>query len=137
MRSLSTDSIDNILLLLHRGFSVRRVADRCHVSKSVVQKLRVKHLPDLSLPKPGRPAKLSAQNKRFCVRAITSGKMETGVAVGKKLKDEIGVKVCDSTVSNALREAGLGAVEKEANPKLSHKTPRLGLSLPNATNTGQ
>jgi transposase len=129
MRSLSTDTRDNILSLLQQGYSVRKVADQCHVSKSVVHKFRAKYLSNLTSSPGGRPAKLSAQDKRFCVRAITSGRLETGVAVAKKLEEDLGIKVCDRTVRNAFHEAGLGAMEKEAKPKLSSKNIKARLEF--------
>jgi len=129
MRPLSTDTRDNIISLLHQRYSVRKVADQCRVSKSVVQKLRTELLPDLVLSPGGRPAKLSTQDKRFCVRAITSGRLETGIAVAKKLEDDLNIKVCSRTVRNAFHEAGLGAVEKEAKPRLSPKNVKARLEF--------
>ena len=94
-----------------------------------MQNIRAQHFPDLPASPGGRPTKLSPQNKRFCIRAITSGHIQTGVAVTKKLESELGVKVCDRTVRNALHEAGLGAMEKEKRPKLSAKNIRARLQF--------
>jgi len=129
MRPLSTDTHDSILSLLRQGYSVREVAGQCHVSKSTVHRLRAKHLPDLASSPRGRPTKLSVQDKRFCVRAVTSGRLETGAEVAKKLENNLGIKVCDRTVRNALREAGLEAVEKEAKPRLSPKNIKARLEF--------
>lgn len=129
MRPLSTDARDNILSLLQQGYSVRKVADQCRVSRSVAHKLRAKHLPGLASSPSGRPAKLSPQDKRFCVRAITSGCLETSTVVARKLEDELGIKVCDRTVRRALHEAGLMAQEKEAKPKLSPKNIKARLEF--------
>ena len=100
---------DCIFSLLQQGLSTREVADLCHVSKSVVQKLRAGHLFFLDTARGGRPSKLSAQDKRFCVRAITSGKVETAISVQKKLNDELSVNVSDRTVRRTLEDAGLRA----------------------------
>lgn len=129
MRPLSTDTRDNIISLLQLGFSVRKIANRCRVGKSTVQELRARHVPNLISSPGGRPVKLSDQDKRFCVRAVTSGLLETGAAVAKKLEGDLGIKVCDRTVRNAFREAGLGAVEKEAKPKLSPKNIKARLEF--------
>jgi transposase len=130
MSSISADTCNNIRSLLEQGNSIRKIADQCHVSKSTVQRIRAKYLPNLTTsPQPGRPMKLSAQNKHFCVRAITSGHLETGVAVRKKLRADLGIKVSDNTVRNALREAGLGAIEKETKPMLSSKNIKARLEF--------
>jgi transposase len=129
MRSLPVDTKDSICSLLQQGLSVRQVASRCHVSKSTVSGYRKEHLPNLDLPSAGRPSKLSYQDKRFCVRAITSGKLETAVAVKKKLVDEFNIKVSDRTVRRALQEAGLWASEKVEKPKLSKKNIKARLEF--------
>jgi len=129
MLPLSADTRASIISLLQQGLSIRKVADRCHVSRSVVQNLRAEHLPSLASSPGGRPALLSAQNKRFCVRAITSGKLEAATAVTEQLETDLGVKVCGRTVRNALHDAGLGAVEKETKPKLSPKNIKARLEF--------
>jgi len=129
MLPLSSDTRDNILLLLQQPLSVRKVAQKCNVGKSTVQNLRAKHFPNLIPPSRGRPSKLSPQDKRFCVRGITSGRLETGVAVAKQLENDLNIKVCDRTVRRALQEAGLKAREKEAKLKLSPKNVRARLEF--------
>jgi transposase len=129
MHQIPIETRDNILSLLSQGQSVRTVANRCKVSKSTVQKYRLQqHSIVKSLPG-GRPAKLSDQDKRFCVRAITSGGLETGKEVAKRLECDIGVKVSSLTVRRALHKAGLGAVEKQAKPKLSPENIRACLEF--------
>jgi transposase len=129
MRLLSTGKRDSILSLLRQGLSIRKIAKRCHISKSAVQRLRAECLPDLVLSKYGRPTKLSTQDRRFCVRAITSGKLGTATAVAKDLESKLGIKICKSTVCKVLREAGLGAVEKKTKPKLSPKNVKARLEF--------
>jgi hypothetical protein len=77
----------------------------------------------------GRPAKLSPQNKRFCVRAITSGELETGATVAKKLETDLDVKVSSRTVRRAFHEAGLAASEKKERPSLSAKNIKARLDF--------
>lgn len=129
MHSLSVNIKNNALSLLQQGLSVRKVADKCQISKSSVQKLRKKVLPNLCLPSSGRPTKLSAQNKRFCIRAITSGGLETSVKVAKKIEDDLNVKVSSRTVRRALHEAGFEAMEKQEKPKLSSKNIKARLAF--------
>lgn len=129
MPSISDDTDNNILSLLKQGNSIRKVANQCRVSKSKIQKIRAKHFPNLVVSVGGRPTKLSAQNKRFCVREITSGRSKTGVEVSRKLKADLSINICDNTVRNALREAGLGAIKKTPKPKLSPKNIKARLAF--------
>jgi hypothetical protein len=129
MHRLSTDTEQNIISRLKQRQSLRKISSICNVSKSAVQRIRAKHLPDIVLGKAGRPQKLSAQDKRFCVRAITSGELKSAVEVTKKLETDHGLKVNDKTVRNALREANLGAIEKETKPKLSNKNIKARLEF--------
>jgi transposase len=119
MCSISDDTYNNILSLLEQGVSIRQIADQHHISKSKIQKIRAEYLPNLISSQGGRPTKLSAQNKRFCIREIISGRSKTGTDVRKRLEADTGIKVCDRTVRNAFREAGLAAVEKETKLMLS------------------
>lgn len=129
MHPLSTDTYNNILSLLEKGYSIRKIADQHGVSKSKIQKIRAKHFPNLVGSLGGRPTKLSPQNKHFCVREITSGCSKTGVEVRKKLEADLQVTVSNNTVRNALREAGLGAIEKESKPMLSSKNIKARLQF--------
>src|SRR5215470_6613827 len=129
MRPLSHDIQQNVLSLLGQGFTTRQVAEECGISRSTVQRLRQKRLPDAELSRGGRPEKLSPQDKRTCVRAVTSGRLDTATAAAKQLREETGVEVSDLTVRRALQEAGLKAREKEAKPKLSAKNIKARLEF--------
>ncbi len=119
MRSISLDVKQNILSMLGHGFTTRQVAVQCRVSQSTVQRLRVKHHPRAETSRGGRPKKLTLQDKRSCVRAVTSGRLATASAASKRLREETGIEVSDATVRRALQEAGLKASEKKKKPKLS------------------
>src|SRR4051812_2986459 len=86
MPSISDDTYNNILSLLKQGNSIHKVANQCRISKSKIQKIYVKHFPNLVASVGGHPTKLSAQNKHFCVCEITSGHSKTSVEVSRKLK---------------------------------------------------
>ena len=107
MPVLLDDTYNNILSLLEKGNSIRDIAKKHHVSKSKIQKIHIKHFPNLAVSVGGCPKKLSLQNKHFLVREITSGRSKTGVEARKKLKADLGINVCDNTVRNTLREAGV------------------------------
>jgi transposase len=105
------------------------VAERCSVSKTSVQIWCKKYFPDFIEPPGGLPEKLSAQDKRTYVRAVTSGRLDTAVVATKRLRKETGVDVSDCTVRRARNEAGLYAQEKVAKPKLSAKNIKARLDF--------
>jgi transposase len=129
MRPLSTSTKKNILELCRKGYSTRNIAEKCRVSNAIVQKLRKNHVPDLKVSRGGRVQKLSPQDKRFCIRAITSGKLETTTAVARKLQEDVGIKVSARTVGRVLQEAGMGAAEKKEKPKLSIRNIKARLDF--------
>lgn len=129
MRRLPADKQNNILSVRRNTSSLRKVAQQCGVGKSTAQRLCKQYLPDLPKSLGGRPAKLSPQNKHFCVRAITSGNLDTATEVKKKLENDVNVIVSDNTVRRALQEAGLDAVEKAKKPRLSSKNIRARLEF--------
>jgi transposase len=123
MKSISLYKQQKILSLLQdqRRLSSRQIAILCDVDHKTVQNYCRRHLPDLTLPPRGRPQKLSPQDKHHCIRSITSGKLKTAIAVQQDLETNLDVKVDESTVRRALKDAGLQAEKKEKRPKLSDK----------------
>ena len=119
MHSIPIDKQQRILSLLQQNprLSIRQVAQEYIVYHKTVEKLRKIHLPDLNLLLGGRPQKLKEQNKHYCIRAITSGKLQTAVAVQKDLDINLGIKVNEITIRRALKNAGLQAMKKEKRPK--------------------
>jgi transposase len=126
MPHLSKQIQQNIHSLLQQGFSTRQVANRCGVSQSTVQRLRMSNPTRIAKPLPGHPRKLSTQDVNACIRAVTSGRIETAAAATKMLH-EGGSIVSDRTVHRMLNEAGLKATEKIQKPKLSRKNVRARL----------
>lgn len=129
MRPIPEDTINNIKSLLLEGLSTREVAVRLGVSQPTIARIKKKHLPELQVPKKGRKEKLSAQDKRYCVRAITSGGLDTAVSVAKSLKKDIKVNVSRQTVARALHAAGMKSMEKEKKPMLSVKAIKARLEF--------
>jgi len=115
------DLQEKIILALQNGLSCRQVASKYNVSHFLVETLRKKYLPGLKLSVGGRPQKLSPQNKHYCIRSVTSGKIKTAIAVQQDLETNLKVKVDESTIRNILKNGGLEAVKKEKRPRLSEK----------------
>jgi transposase len=129
MRSLSENTKQSILVLLQHGQSTREIAGKYSVSKSTVQNLRKKFLPNLIKPRGGRIKKLSSQDKHYCVRTMSSGKAESAAALARKLKEDIKIDVSSRTVRRALQEAGMIAAEKKKKPKLAQANIKARLNF--------
>ena len=131
MAKALAETIRTIVDLAGEGLSLREMARRCGVSESFVRKTLRKHGVTKPHAKPGRPVKLSAQNRRLCTRLITSGQQSHAVGVAKSLHETLGITVSPQTVRNAFKEAGFGAVVKQKRPKLSPKNvkDRLDFAL--------
>jgi len=83
----STDANDRVRALLLSGLSTRIVAEQVSMSKSAVARMRKNMSFELSDPKRGRPAKLSTENKRFCLRSVKTQKSETAKEIQKSLEN--------------------------------------------------
>lgn len=137
MRTLSAVTQQNILSLLRQGKTINQVADQCGVGKATVHRLYKKHLPNLFLSSGSRPAKLSSQNKRFCTRAITSGRVETATAVVKKLRDELNVEVSDRTIRLLFKRPALGRWRKRRSRSFRPKISKRDSSSQDGTRIGR
>ena len=83
MHKLTDDKVNGILSLLGQSKSTRTVAEQLDISLFTVQRIRKERLQDAELSSSGRPEKLSPQNKRYCIRAVTSGQLDTATAATK------------------------------------------------------
>ncbi len=86
MKKTSEQKVADILALLQQGLSIRKIAKRVSVSKTLVFNIRQDHSIDTMTSKGGRPPKLSAQTKRLIVRKITSGECNTATEAKKNIK---------------------------------------------------
>ena len=121
MKRISDDNKGDILTHIDNGKRDRDIASTKLASRSTIQNISKKYRPNIELNKPGHPRKLSPQNKRFLVNAITSGSLDTAVEANKLLKTSLNVSVSNETVRRALAEAGLKASEKIKKSLISKK----------------
>ena len=91
MRPIPQDIVNIIISLLNQGLSTRKIGKICKVSNFTVQKIRNIHFQNVEIKKGGRPKKLTVQDKRFCVRALTSGRAKTAREVTNRLKESMRV----------------------------------------------
>jgi transposase len=108
-----------ILELALRGESVRQIADKLCLSKSVVGRVFKQRSPDSKRANFGRPIKLSPSDKRFCVRTICRDPKANATTVARSLREAFRIEVVPQTVRRVLREQGMWAYEKKAKPFLS------------------
>lgn len=129
MHPLSKQTQLDVISQLQNGKSIRKIANNLGISKSAVQKIRANQLSDLPKSNGGRPAKLSSQAKRYCVKKITTGNLNTAVAVTNALNKDFQYNASVSTVKRALHEAGLSTHKKLKKPRLSSKNIKDRLSF--------
>jgi transposase len=111
------------------GEASSKIAQDLGISKSSAKNIAKQELPSRILPKAGRPSKLARREKTYCVHKITRGGKENAVQVAKGLRDELGVAVNPNTVRRALKEAGLGSLEKPKKPLLRAANVRARLEF--------
>ena len=129
MRPLSTNIKDGILSLLSQGKSDRYIEKELGISRTSVRNIRQQHPSNYPKPLNGRPPKLSARDKRFCVWSITAGKKKSASAVRKDVESHLNIQVHDNTIRDALKKGGLRAVERQKKPKLSPKNIKARLEF--------
>jgi transposase len=119
MSHISEEKRNNIRALILEGLSLRAIAERCHVSRTTVSKIRKKYYPNLAHPRAGRPRVLSSQDRHQLVHMVTSEQLESSATAAKRLETSVNVHASESAVRNALHESGLVAVKKTTMPCLS------------------
>jgi transposase len=131
MKRLSGQVRNNIVSLIDSGLSSRRIAERVGVNCRTVDRVRAVARPGIQKSRGGRPAKLSASDKRRLVRTVTSGKADTAAQLTRELRDTTEMELSQDTVCRALKAAGLKAASKVKKPRLlpSHKRKRMDFAV--------
>jgi transposase len=131
MRAIPPTTVQNIISLLDSKHSTREIATRVGVSQGTVSNIRNQHCPTLSKSSGGRPPKLSENDIRQSVRAITSGKADTAVQVRQMLGNITNTSVSANTVRRGLKNAGLKSVVKTKKPLLlnRHRQARMDFAI--------
>ena len=125
--NMTPDTKQLIITLLQNGQSCRQVANKVDVSHSTVHRILRSIGPSLPRSLGGRPATLSAQDRRLLARKVTSGAADNA----PQLKRHLDLNVTTQTIRNTLRKAGLKAAVKQKKPFLSkaHQRRRLEFAL--------
>src|SRR5438046_2677794 len=118
MKPISEETCSNILSLVDIGLSSRQIEAQLGVSRPTVSRIRAKSRQGAQRSRGGRPAKLTAADKRRLVRMVTSGKVDTAVQLAQELRDNSEVKLSAETVRRTLKEAGRRAMVKKKTRRL-------------------
>ena len=98
MKSLPSQTVDNILSLLDLGHSLRQVAAQTGLHYSTISRVRSQHRSNLPKALGGRPSKLSPTTARHAQRLISSGKADTAVDVAKNLGEILPEPISTQTI---------------------------------------
>ena len=121
MRPISQEKEQNIVALIEKGRSSREIAKSVGLAQFTVNRVRKKFSTSMALSKGGRPKVLTEWEKRYASWLVTIGGLETATEASKMLRREMGVKMCDNTLRDALREQGLSSFTKVKKHALSRK----------------
>ncbi len=123
----SQDQLPHVKALLTSGMSIRECARRCKIPRSSVHRMAVLLGVDLSQRVGGRRRLLGTRDVRKVVRALTSGSIDTATEAVKLLEESGGPSVSASTMSRALKGAGLVSATKIKKPylKKAHRQKRM------------
>ena len=133
MRRISKDTCNSILELIDNGLSSHRIAARLGVSHRTAGKVRAEARPYAQKRRAGRPAKLTAADKRWLARLVITGRVDNAVQLTRQLRNSTNVECSVQTVRRALKEAALKAMlkKKAETPVGAHPpAPRLRLGVP-------
>jgi transposase len=112
MRPISWEKEQNIIALIEKGRSSREIIKSVGLAQSTVNRVRKRLSTSVALSKGGRPKVLTKWEKCYASRVVTVGGLETATEASKVLWREMGVKMCDNTLRNALREQRLSSFTK-------------------------
>jgi transposase len=131
MKRISEQVRQDIISLLDTGLTSRKIAEQVGVSHTMVNIVRRTTKPGIPKPRAGRAAKLSVGDKRWLVRMITSGKVDTATKLVQELRNTKGMEINAETVRRALKETGLKAAHKQKKPRLlpKHRRQRMDFAI--------
>ena len=103
MNQISSDVRNNIVHLASNGLSCRKIAIQVGVSYTTIHNICKEMRPCVQKQRGGRPAKLSAVDKRKLIRLVTSGAADTAVQLQNELRNTIQIQISAQTLRNVLK----------------------------------
>lgn len=127
MRSIQESQKNKIISMLNNGSTIRQVADQVSVSTATVSRVGKSHCSDREKRKGGRPEVLTGADKRYCVRLVTKGRVDSASKVKKQFEMDHSRTVSVDTIKRALKGSGLGAIPKPSKPLLNARNVKKRL----------
>ena len=118
MKSLPSQTVDNILSLLDHGHSLQHMAAQTGLHYSTISRVCSQHCSNLPEALGGHPSKLCPTTTRYTQHLISSGKAETTVDVAKNFGKTLPELISTQTIHQVLKKEGMKAVEKKKGPLL-------------------
>jgi transposase len=127
MKKTSRTIRNHIISLLRSQNSIRNIADKVGVSKSLVAKIRKQYMSTLFTNGGGRPKSLTFRHERQIAHLTSSGKILTAVDIQKHLQSSKLASTSTGTIRNSLKRMGLRARVRRRAPLLRpiHRRKRL------------
>ena len=86
MRSIQEHQKNQIISMLNDGQTIRQVAEKISVSTATVSRVGKLYCSEREKDKGGRREVLSAADKRYCVRLVTKGRVDSASKVRKQFE---------------------------------------------------
>ena len=118
---ISQENEQNIVALIEKEKRSKEIAKSVGLAQSTLNEVRKRFSTCVALSKGGHPKVLKEWEKPYASRLVTVGDLETATEASKMLPREMGVKMCNNTLRNVLREKGLSYFTKIKKHALSRK----------------
>ena len=116
--------------MLENGDSIRKIGCKLGVGKSTVGEIRSQLQSSVKENLEGRPSKLTANDRRYLTRLISTGRADTASQLQRLLFANSNTSISTQTIRNALRKEDMVARVKVKKPFLSakHRKACLGFA---------
>ncbi|KAJ3563833.1 hypothetical protein NP233_g8679 [Leucocoprinus birnbaumii] len=98
MKAIPSDQKAQVISLLQDKISLRQIAEKTHLGKSTVWRIKQELDDDKENLKGGRPTKLSTRHKSLIICQITTGKLDNAVQATNFINPTLSQPVTPQTV---------------------------------------
>ena len=113
MKHVSEQTRNDIISLLNKNLSLRKIAPKVGASTATVSRACNRFGHQDITNRGGRPGKLSHQDRRMAMRLVTSDKVDNAVQVAQELDTNINDHISAQTVRRTLKNMGTKAGVKK------------------------
>jgi transposase len=119
MKSLPAQTVQDAIVLLRQGKSVRDVSGTLGISVFSVSKIRQRDKENIPVPQLGRPSKVTKKTKSLLARQMDTGKLLTLKDGQRFVQATQGCQVHVQSIHNYLREQQVKAYVQQKKPGLT------------------